>query len=232
METETMRPIASVSMRFGNLMLSPKLLVIALELLLGLSACAQTSVVDCGAAATNPCVTPPLKPGSQLSTSEPSSVAAPKVVYSNGQLTITAMNSTLGDVLRAVSAQTGAAIDFPPASAEERVAVNLGPGAVRDVLQALLNGTRFNYFMLESPENPKTLQRIVLSNAEAAASVATELPAAQNTQTEVPDQALSAATPEGQVVPSRPLTKEEADARRREIFEKIKERLQGAGQQK
>jgi len=77
----------------------------------------------------------------------------PKVSFSNGMLTIVAQNSTLGDILRAVRTQTGAAVEIPP-NATERVVIHLGPGAPRDVLAALLNGSHFNYVMLGSPTNP------------------------------------------------------------------------------
>ncbi|MGA9815069.1 MAG: hypothetical protein WBQ64_19970, partial [Terriglobales bacterium] len=59
----------------------------------------------------------------------------PQVHYSQGQLTIVAENSTLADILRAVRAQTGAAVEVPP-NATERVVTHLGPGPARDVLAA------------------------------------------------------------------------------------------------
>jgi len=86
----------------------------------------------------------------------------PQVAYSGGQLTIVAHNSTLGDILRAVHAQTGAELEIP-SNATERVVATLGPGPARDVLATLLNGTHFNYVMLGSPSDPTTVQRVVLT---------------------------------------------------------------------
>ena len=60
----------------------------------------------------------------------------PIVSYQNGQLTITAPNSTLSDILRAVKGKTGANIEIPPGS-NERVVGKMGPGAPRDILAAL-----------------------------------------------------------------------------------------------
>src|SRR5712691_11104717 len=77
--------------------------------------------------------------------------SAPQVFFRNGQLTIVARNSTLGDILRAVHTQTGASVDIP-SHATERVVSNLGPGPARDVLASLLNGSHFNYVMLRSEE--------------------------------------------------------------------------------
>lgn len=163
----------------GVLMGSSRLLLVALVLLLGIAALAQTSAVDCSPAGHRSCATPQTKSEVQLSEPGQSSLSAPKVVYTQGQLAITAMNSTLGDVLRAVSAQTGAVVEFPPGSVEERVVLNLGPGPVRDVLAALLNGTRFNYVILVSPSDPTILQRMTLTDAEDTGSVSTQWFSAQ-----------------------------------------------------
>jgi hypothetical protein len=84
----------------------------------------------------------------------------PQVSYQNGQLTIVAHNSTLGEILRAVRKQTGADIDIP--SATDRVVTNLGPGPAQDVMAELLNGSRFNYVLLGSPQNAAILTRVVL----------------------------------------------------------------------
>lgn len=86
---------------------------------------------------------------------------APQVSFENGQLSILAPNSTLGDILRAVRKQTGAEIDVPN-DAQERVVTHLGPGPARDVMADLLNGSHFNYVLLGSPENPSALTRVVL----------------------------------------------------------------------
>ena len=86
---------------------------------------------------------------------------APQVTYQNGQLTIVASNSTLGDILRAVRKHTSAEIDIP-ANATERVVTNLGPGPARVVVAQLLNGSRFNYVLLGSPQDSTVLARVVL----------------------------------------------------------------------
>jgi hypothetical protein len=90
--------------------------------------------------------------------------AAPKVTYENGMLSIAAQNATLGEILRNVRQLTGATIDVPPAGANERVVVQLGPGAPRDVLAALLNGTSFNYVMLGSASDPRSVASVVLTS--------------------------------------------------------------------
>jgi len=84
----------------------------------------------------------------------------PQVTFQDGQLTIVAPNSTLGDVLRAVHKLTGAEIDIP--EAKERVATRVGPGPARDVMAELLNGSRFDYVLLGSAEDQNALTRVVL----------------------------------------------------------------------
>jgi hypothetical protein len=97
-------------------------------------------------------------PALPLDTMQP---VAPQVSYRDGQLTIIAPNSTLGDILRAVRKQTSADIEIPP-TASERVVTHIGPGPARDVVAELLNGSKFNYVLLGSPANASQLTRVVL----------------------------------------------------------------------
>jgi hypothetical protein len=93
--------------------------------------------------------------------------AAPEVQFRQGQLTIMASNSTLGDILRAVRKETGAAVDVP-GNATERVVGQFGPGPARDVLSSLLNGSHFNYVLLGSAENSNALDRVILTSRSGA----------------------------------------------------------------
>ncbi len=93
--------------------------------------------------------------------------APPQVVYHDGLLTIVAPNSTLGDILRAVRAQTGAVIDMP-VNTNERVVSHFGPGPARDVVAELLHGTDFNYAILGSPSDANALERVILTSKSSA----------------------------------------------------------------
>ena len=120
----------------------------------------------------------------------------PEIAFSGGMLTITAPNSTLGDILRAVRNQTGAAVDVP-GNATERVIGKFGPGPARDVLTSLLNGSHFNYVLLGSATNSDALDRVVLTakpagnegsseqagGAEPSQAASSSPPAAQPTET-------------------------------------------------
>ncbi len=99
----------------------------------------------------------------------------PQVTYQNGMLTIAAQNSTLADILAAVRARTGAAIEMPPGGAAERVVTRLGPAPPRDVLDSLLEGSRFNYLILSSEQQPDAVQRIVLTARPAGTATASNV---------------------------------------------------------
>ncbi len=99
----------------------------------------------------------------------------PKVTYQNGLLTIDAKNSTLSQVLRAVQAQTGASIEMPSSASTDRVMMQLGPGRPRDVLNTLLNGSKFNYVILGMTDDPGRVQKVILmtrQNTPAAVNTA------------------------------------------------------------
>jgi hypothetical protein len=114
---------------------------------------------------------------------------APQISYQDGLLTIVAPNSTLGDILRGVRKHTSADIEIPP-TASERVVTRLGPAPAREVMAELLNGSRFNYILLGSPENANTLVKVVLvaktPEAPAAQADGTAPPQAAATPAEAP----------------------------------------------
>ena len=87
----------------------------------------------------------------------------PDVTYNNGELLIVAKNSTLGDILNAIQSRTGATIEVSSGDTSERVAGRIGPGAARDVIADLLNGSHFNYVMLSRAGDPAALERVMLS---------------------------------------------------------------------
>ena len=169
-------------------------------------------------------VTPPPPPAELTLEQQPA--VAPHVSYQNHQLTIVAENSTLGDILRAVRKETGAAVELP-ANANARIITHLGPGPSRDVIASMLNGTLFNYVLLGMANDPNAVGRIILTpkptgaETQSAANVqpngmmgqpSMNLPMNQdnleNDETEVedappvPDQANEQQQPQQQVPPN------------------------------
>jgi hypothetical protein len=121
--------------------------------------------------APQPLVLPPMPAGplSQLPMDQLPPAPA-KVSFEDGLLAISAQNSTLGQILRDVKKLTGATIDIPQGSgANERVVTSLGPGAPRDVLSSLLNGSSFDYVMLGSNTDPGAVSSIILTSKQPGA---------------------------------------------------------------
>ena len=144
---------------------------------------AQTAVPSSGARATSshpqkahahrkktaPVAETPQPPPVPL-TPEQMPPTPPRVTYQNGLLTIDAKNSTLSQVLRTVQAQTGASVETPSSAANERVTMQVGPGRARDVLNTLLNGSKFDYIILGMADNPDGVQKVVLIPRQNAAA--------------------------------------------------------------
>jgi hypothetical protein len=141
---------------------------------------------------TPPLVLPPLPPGPlQQVPMDKIPAVAPQVTYENGMLTIVAENATLGSILKDVRRLTGASIDLPPNGAPERVVTNIGPGAPRDVLAVLLNGTQFNYVMLGSATDPAAVSSVLLSPKPGSGEVQTVADAAYQQNPQPPNGALA-----------------------------------------
>jgi hypothetical protein len=157
--------MSAVRPRFGLV------LVVTFALLMASSAYAaqKQSVSKRPVKQVQPAPEPQPAPPPPPSTLEQLPTSAPQVSFHDDQLMIIAHNSTLGDVLRAVRNQTGAAVEIP-ANATERVVGRFGPGPARDVLAVLLNGSHFNYVMLGSAANPNALDRVILTHKSGGAS--------------------------------------------------------------
>ena len=119
-----------------------------------------------------PVVLPPMPDGplSQMPMDQIPPTPA-KVTFQGGLLTISAQNSTLGEILRDVHKLTGASIEFPLGSggSNEHVVTHLCPAAPRDVLVGLLNGSSFNYVMVGSNVDPTAVSSVILTPKEQPA---------------------------------------------------------------
>jgi hypothetical protein len=94
-----------------------------------------------------------------------------QVSYEDGQLTIVAENSRLGDILAAVSERMGADIELPASASDERIWVRVGPGPARRVLAALLGGTDLDYVIQASDTDPGGIQSVLLTPRTKADAV-------------------------------------------------------------
>jgi len=172
-------------------------------------------------AAVPPTVVPPAVVSQQI-VSPPVIPATPEVSYKNGLLTIVAENIPLSQVLHEVSKKTGATLEVPESSATEPVFANLGPASVRDVLVKLLNGTKFNYVMLGSPDTSSDLKKIVLTpsgeNTEVAESAVPDIGLPARAVAAVP-----AAAPQSEEE-RRNAFMADVESKRAEVMQKMQER--------
>jgi hypothetical protein len=106
-----------------------------------------------------------------------------QVSYQNGMLGVNANKATLSEVLYAIQQRTGADISIPAGAEQERVVMDLGPAPAAEVLAQLLNGSRFNFLILNSANDPRQLDRVILSvRSEGAGYVTAPLPPPEQPQ--------------------------------------------------
>lgn len=86
-----------------------------------------------------------------------------EVEYHAGQLRIWADKVSMAELLREVRRKTGADIPVPAGAEQELVVVKMGPAPVQNVLAELLNGSRFNFIIVGSKDNPARLHSLLLS---------------------------------------------------------------------
>lgn len=84
------------------------------------------------------------------------------VTFQDGLLKIHAERATLAQVLFEVQRQTNAEIAIPAGAESEEIAVELGPAPAREVLAALLNGSRYNFIFVGNNRG-RTFQKAILS---------------------------------------------------------------------
>ncbi len=109
----------------------------------------------------------------------------PQITYSGGRLAIIANNSSLADILNGIQTTTGSKLEGTQPDSE-RVFGQFGPGSPRQVLDALLAGSRFDFILLGSIEDPGNVERIVLS-PHSSASASTQQASRPNVQNQQAD---------------------------------------------
>jgi hypothetical protein len=98
-----------------------------------------------------------------------------QIVFSGGTLSIRAENSSLTAILHQVAGKSGMQIEG--LSGDERVFGTFGPGAPRDVLADLLNGTSYNLVLLGDLGDGAPRQLILTPATRAGAALPPPSPA-------------------------------------------------------
>jgi hypothetical protein len=96
----------------------------------------------------------------------------PRVSYQQGQLTVIAENSTLGDIFGAIRTATNIKIETQGGPSGDRVAAKIGPAPAKEVLLSLLQGSRYDYVMLGSLTDPEQVERVILTPKSAGTQTA------------------------------------------------------------
>ena len=104
----------------------------------------------------------------------PKPVPRVEVHFERGMMSIHADKASLAEVLVEVRRQTGADIQIPPGADQEQVFSDLGPAPVRDVMAALLNGSRFNFVLAGSDSDPNALRSVILTARTGGVSMPAE----------------------------------------------------------
>jgi len=137
------------------------------------------------------------------------------VSFRDGLLAIKSNKATLSDVLSAVQQRTGAQVALAPGTDQERVVVDLGPAPAADVLGQLLNGSKFNFLILSAANDPRQLDRVILSARSDGGGAFMPLPqirndsagAAADDDSNLPPSAQPDSAPPQDVPPPQPETK-------------------------
>jgi hypothetical protein len=101
--------------------------------------------------------------GPVASVSTKAAAAAQGISYTDGQLTINLLNTTLAEVLGKVAKLTGVAIEVPSGAGGERLQiVELGPGPARQILASLLSDSNFDYLIQGTDNDSEKVQSVLL----------------------------------------------------------------------
>ena len=124
--------------------------------------------VDASAPLPDPTTRPKLAVANYVRTAAQAGVeiaTQPKleVSYRDGLLGIRANMATLSEVLFAVQQRTGAEISIAAGAEQEKVVTDIAPAPAPEVLAKLLNGSRFNFLILSAADDPRRLDRVILS---------------------------------------------------------------------
>jgi hypothetical protein len=125
-----------------------------------------------------------------------------QIDLSGETLSIHADNASLTAILHQVAAKSGMQIEG--LNADERVFGSFGPGAPRDVLADLLNGTAYNVVLLGDLSNGAPRQLILTPATTHAGAAPTPAPAQQANADDLADPEPEQPQPEVQQPPTPP----------------------------
>jgi hypothetical protein len=127
------------------------------------------------------------------------------VEFKNGKLSVVADHVSLAQILNEVHRLTGTDITIPPGAAQEQIIAGISPLPLREALVSLLNGSRFNFIMVDSEREPGKLKSVILTYRGAGGisqpAIATPQPPVADSQPEPEPQPMPDPQPEMQPPP-------------------------------
>ncbi len=152
-----------------------------------------------------------------------------KIVFDSNRLSIHADNSSLAGILHQVASSSGMKVEG--LAGDERVFGTFGPGAPRDVIADLLNGTAYNVALIGDLDNGAPRELILTPATHGAAAPA---PAPQANSDDANDQESQDVPPTPPPeVPQPPTTQTPGTPGVRtpqQLFEQLQRMRQGQGQ--
>jgi hypothetical protein len=150
-----------------------------------------------------------------------------KITFDKNSLSIHADNSSLAGILRQVASSSGMKVEG--LSGDERVFGTFGPGAPRDVIAELLDGTAYNVALVGDLDNGAPRELLLTPTTHGAAAPA---PAPQANADDANDQETQDVPPTPPEVPQSPTAQTPATPGVRtpqQLFDQLQRMRQGQG---
>jgi hypothetical protein len=127
-----------------------------------------------------------------------------QIVFADDSLSIRADNSSLAAILRQVASRSGMKVEG--LGGDERVFGNFGPGAPRDVLANLLDGTAYNLVLLGDLNNGAPRELILTPATRAGSTAPSPAPQANADEANNEQESVEVPPPPPHVPPPPPGT--------------------------
>jgi hypothetical protein len=118
-----------------------------------------------------------------------------EVTFLDGMLTIRSNKATLSDILFAIKQRTGADVSISAGAEQEKVVADIGPAPAPEVLSQLLNGSKFNFLILNAANDPQRLDRIILTPRPEHVATVNQPQVIQSAPVDVDDDSQSQTPP-------------------------------------
>jgi hypothetical protein len=180
-----------------------------------------------------PAAAPQPQPAPAAPETAPSMLQQPaqeaQIVFDNNNLSIRADNSSLAAILRQVAARSGMKIDG--LGSDERVFGSFGPGAPRDVLADLLNGTAYNLVLVGDLSDGAPRELILTPATHTGATAPSAVPPVNADEANNEPESVEVPPPPPQPEPQPGTTPPPTPGVKtpQQLFEQLQRMRQGAG---